>query len=396
MSKTFFDDLEIPEPDYFLNSGSGAHAEQTSKVMIEFEKVCLKEKPDVVVVVGDVNSTLACSITAKKLNTKVAHVEAGLRSGDMTMPEEINRIVTDSVSDYLFVTEKSGIANLIKEGKTKNQIHFVGNVMIDTLFFSLVKLKKQQVQAQAKVKSPSTGTSSEPQPYSSGLRKQKSMSCELSAKSQSYAVVTLHRPSNVDDKEKLKGILSALKEISKDMVIYFPMHPRTKKNIKQFSLSHVLKSSNIKIMKPLSYLQFLKLWKDACLVLTDSGGIQEETTALGIPCFTIRENTERPITIHEGTNTLVGSTGKGILKAYRKFKKDQRLKGQEVKRSKGGEGKSPSTSSGLKKDPSTRTSSEGKNLLRTSGLKGKRPKLWDGKTAERIINILLEKKVTAH
>jgi UDP-N-acetylglucosamine 2-epimerase (non-hydrolysing) len=362
--------------------------------MIEFEKVCLKEKPDVVVVVGDVNSTLACSITAKKLNTKVAHVEAGLRSGDMTMPEEINRIVTDSVSDYLFVTEKSGIANLIKEGKTKNQIHFVGNVMIDTLFFSLVKLKKQQVQAQAKVKSPSTGTSSEPQPYSSGLRKQKSMSCELSAKSQSYAVVTLHRPSNVDDKEKLKGILSALKEISKDMVIYFPMHPRTKKNIKQFSLSHVLKSSNIKIMKPLSYLQFLKLWKDACLVLTDSGGIQEETTALGIPCFTIRENTERPITIHEGTNTLVGSTGKGILKAYRKFKKDQRLKGQEVKRSKGGEGKSPSTSSGLKKDPSTGTSSEGKRIKvqKEKRLKGKRPKLWDGKTAERIINILLKKK----
>jgi UDP-N-acetylglucosamine 2-epimerase (non-hydrolysing) len=220
------------------------------------------------------------------------------------------------------------------------------------------------------------------------------MSCELSAKSQSYAVVTLHRPSNVDDKEKLKGILSALKEISKDMVIYFPMHPRTKKNIKQFSLSHVLKSSNIKIMKPLSYLQFLKLWKDACLVLTDSGGIQEETTALGIPCFTIRENTERPITIHEGTNTLVGSTGKGILKAYRKFKKDQRLKGQEVKRSKGGEGKSPSTSSGLKKDPSTGTSSEGKRIKvqKEKRLKGKRPKLWDGKTAERIINILLKKK----
>jgi UDP-N-acetylglucosamine 2-epimerase (non-hydrolysing) len=366
MSKAFYDDLEIPEPDYFLNAGSGTHAVQTAKVMIEFEKICLKEKPEVVVVVGDVNSTLACAVTAKKLNIKVAHVEAGLRSGDMTMPEEINRIVTDSISDYLFVTEKSGRDNLLNEGKHKKQIHFVGNIMIDTLFFSLKKLKKQaQTKVEGKGISPST---------SSGLI----------AKSQSYAVVTLHRPSNVDDKAKMKDILNALKEISKDMPCYFPMHPRTNKTIKQFSLSHVLNSSNITIMKPLPYLEFLNLWRNASLVLTDSGGIQEETTALGIPCFTIRENTERPITIFEGSNTLVGTTGKGILKAYKIFKKDERLRSLKddeelAVRCKG-------------KSPSTGTSSKPQSY--SSGLKRKRPKLWDGKTAERILNILIKKTGT--
>ncbi len=349
MSKTFFDDLEIPEPDYFLNAGSGTHAAQTAKVMIEFEEVCFKEKPEVVIVVGDVNSTLACSVTAKKLIIKVAHVEAGLRSGDMTMPEEINRIATDSISDYLFVTEKSGIDNLLNEGKHKKQIHFVGNIMIDTLFFSLRKLKKQQVQEKVKAGGPST---------SSVLRNRKSAD---------YAVVTLHRPSNVDDKAKMKDILSALKEISKDMPLYFPMHPRTKKTIKQFSLSHVLNSSNITIMKPLPYLEFLNLWRDASLVLTDSGGIQEETTALGIPCFTIRENTERPITIVEGSNTLVGTTGNGILKAYRQLMKDKSLQENRMKR---------------------------RTEIKKKRKKRKVPKLWDGKTAERILNILIKKTGT--
>lgn len=314
MSKVFFDELDIPEPDYFLGAGSGSHAEQTAKVMLAFEKVCLEEKPDIVVVVGDVNSTLACSITAKKLNIKVAHVEAGLRSFDMTMPEEINRMVTDSISDYLFVSEKSGITNLKKEGKRKNQIFFVGNVMIDTLFYGMKKLASLQ-----------------------GFK----------PPNQQYAVVTLHRPSNVDDKEKLKDILLALKEIAKDMDICFPMHPRTKKNIEEFNLNSLIEDSRIKVESPMSYLEFLELWKDASLVLTDSGGIQEETTVLGIPCFTIRDNTERPITIQEGTNILVGTTGESILKAYKKFKKNK-------------------------------------------GKKGCVPKFWDGKSAKRIITILLK------
>lgn len=327
MSKVFFDELDIPEPDYFLGAGSGTHAEQTAKVMVDFEKVCLQEKPNLVVVVGDVNSTLACSVTAKKLGVKVAHVEAGLRSFDMTMPEEINRIVTDSISDFLFVSEKSGLNNLKKEGKNKNQVFFVGNIMIDTLYYGLKKLKSAKHTAQ---------------PFDT-LRV-----TSTAQSGRSYAVLTLHRPSNVDDKEKLKDILMALKEISKNMDIYFPIHPRTEKNIHNFKLDSIIKNSGIKISSPLSYLGFLNLWKNAALVLTDSGGIQEETTVLGIPCFTIRENTERPITIKQGTNILVGTTGKGILQAYKKFKKGKRKK-------------------------------------------GKVPKFWDGKTAERIVKILLNK-----
>lgn len=313
MSKVFFDELCIPKPYYFLNAGSGTHAEQTAKIMIELEKICMTENPDIVVVVGDVNSTLACSVTTKKLNLKVAHIEAGLRSGDMTMPEEINRIVTDSLSDYLFVTEKSGIENLKREGKDEKKIYFVGNIMIDTLLYGLKKLNSQQ--NSSNIKSP-------------------------------FAVITLHRPSNVDDKEKLKDILMSLKEISKNIVIYFPIHPRTARNIEKYKLNYLLENKNIKIMPPLSYLEFLALWKDAILVLTDSGGLQEETTALGIPCFTIRENTERPITIEEGTNRLVGTTGEAILKAYREFKEGKRKK-------------------------------------------GKLPELWDGKTAERILKKII-------
>jgi UDP-N-acetylglucosamine 2-epimerase (non-hydrolysing) len=315
MSKVFFEDFDIPEPDYFLNVGSGSHAKQTSKIMTEFEKVCVADTPDIVVVVGDVNSTLACSITAKKLGIKVAHVEAGLRSRDVSMPEEINRIVTDSISDYLFVTERSGIENLKREGKVDNQIFFVGNIMIDTLYYCLQKIKNRE-------------SIQHPIPY---------------------AVVTLHRPSNVDREDKLKGILIALKEVSRDLDVYFPIHPRTAKNIKKFNLSYLFKDSNIKILHPLSYLKFLALWKGAKIVFTDSGGIQEETTVLGIPCFTLRDNTERPITIDEGTNILAGTEKETILKAYSTFKLG--------------------------------------NIKQ-----GRIPELWDGKAAKRIVNILTRRK----
>lgn len=332
MSRVFFEDLDMPEPDYFLDVGSGSHAVQTAGVMVEFEKVCLEERPDVVVVVGDVNSTLACSITAKKLNLKVAHVEAGLRSGDMTMPEEINRIVTDAISDYLFVSEKSGMDNLRREGKGEERIFFVGNIMIDTLHYCLNKLNAGY---KAQGAEPEKNDAKRP------------ISCPL-PRAGSYAVVTLHRPSNVDDKGTLKGILAALREISKDMDIYFPIHPRTKKNMDEFGLNYLIEVSNIKVMPPQSYLDFLALWKDATIVLTDSGGIQEETTALGIPCFTMRENTERPVTIEEGTNILVGTRGEKVIEEYRKFRAG-RFK------------------------------------------KSKIPELWDGRTSQRIIEILAGK-----
>jgi UDP-N-acetylglucosamine 2-epimerase (non-hydrolysing) len=320
MSKVFFEELEIPEPDYFLGAGSGTHAEQTAHIMVEFEKVCFHENPDVIVVVGDVNSTLACSVTAKKLNIKVAHVEAGLRSRDMTMPEEINRIVTDAIADYLFVTEKSGVDNLRHEGRREQDIYFVGNVMIDTLYYQLNKLKDSK----------------------------KSGNHEIDAKKKNkpFAVVTLHRPSNVDDRNTLGGILDALAHISEDMPVIFPVHPRARKNIEEFDQLKLINDSNIELLPPMPYVDFMKLWKDASLVLTDSGGLQEETTALGIPCFTIRENTERPVTIEEGTNTLVGTSGDGILSAYEEFKN----KGSK---------------------------------------KGRVPQYWDGKAAQRILGVLM-------
>lgn len=320
MSKVFFEELEIPEPDYFLGAGSCTHAEQTAHIMVEFEKVCFRENPDVIVVVGDVNSTLACSVTAKKLNIKVAHVEAGLRSWDMTMPEEINRIVTDAIADFLFVTEKSGVENLKREGRREPDIYFVGNVMIDTLYYQLSKLKDSK----------------------------KSGKHEIDAKNKNnpFAVVTLHRPSNVDNKNILGGILDALARISEDVPVIFPVHPRARKNIEEFDQLKLINDSKIELLPPMPYVEFLKLWKGASLVLTDSGGLQEETTALGIPCFTIRENTERPVTIEEGTNTLVGTSGEGILSAYEEFKN----KGSK---------------------------------------KGRVPQYWDGKAAQRILGVLL-------
>lgn len=286
MSDIFFQDLGIPEPSFHLNAGSGSHAIQTSRIMTVFEGICEKERPDIVMVVGDVNSTLACTIVAKKLNVKVAHVEAGLRSFDMSMPEEINRMVTDSITDYFFVTEKSGVRNLIKEGKPEDRIHYVGHVMIDNLLYQVAKLDGTDDFQTAKLKK----------------------------KNKKYAFLTLHRPSNVDNRDVFEGIAEALNEITQYRPICFPVHPRTKKMIAQHGINL---SDNIISLPPLSFKESLFLWKDAEVVLTDSGGLQEETTALKIPCVTIRENTERPITVDVGSNVLAGTNPENILKAYR-------------------------------------------------------------------------------
>ena len=318
MSEAFFEDLELPKPDFFLSAGSDTHAVQTAKIMVSFEELCLTEKPNMIIVVGDVNSTLACSVVAKKLLIEVAHVEAGLRSFDLAMPEEINRMVTDAISDYFFVTEESGVANLIKEGKSKNRIHFVGNVMIDNLFYQVGKLN---------------GNMSEHFP-----------TAKIKDKMEDYAFLTLHRPSNVDTKPGFSEIAEALNAIAEKMPILFPVHPRTKKMMEEFDLKL---SNNIFLFSPLSFKESLFIWKDAKVVLTDSGGLQEETTALGIPCVTIRENTERPITVKMGTNLLAGTKKESILKAY-------------------------------------------EQAVRKPRNKFKVPPKWDGKAAERIWKILLK------
>lgn len=323
MSDVFFEELDIPKPNFHLAVGSGSHAEQTANIMTRYEKICQQERPDLVIVVGDVNSTLACSIVSKKLNIEVAHIEAGLRSGDMTMPEEINRIVTDSISDYFFVTEKSGVKHLLAEGKSESAIFFVGNVMIDNLFYQVEKLK--------------------------GLNRFKLLTSSYKKKYQRYGVVTLHRPSNVDNKETFIGIFEALSELSKQIPLIFTVHPRTQKKLEVFNLNP---PSSIITTKPLPYLEFLNLFMDAKVVLTDSGGIQEETTALGVPCITLRENTERPITISEGTNVLAGTSPDEII-----------MKVNQV--------------------------------LITTVTSWKRPELWDGKASERIMDILLSKLVKA-
>ena len=315
MSQTFFDDLDLPAPDFHLEAGSGTHAVQTAKIMVAFERICGEEKPDWVVVVGDVNSTLACSVVAKKMGVLVAHVEAGLRSFDLTMPEEINRMVTDAITDCFFVTEESGERNLLREGKPAESIHFVGNVMIDNLFHQLEKLGSDDG-----VRFP-TGA--------------------LKEQSRPYAFLTLHRPSNVDDRGTFEGIAGALNEIAGEMPILFPVHPRTKKMMGEFG---ICLSERVRTLPPLGFRESLFLWKDAEVVLTDSGGLQEETTALGIPCVTIRENTERPVTVTMGTNALAGTRPEAILDAFR-------------------------------------TAGKRKNS-------GRVPPLWDGKAAERIWKIL--------
>ncbi len=317
MSKNFFKQLDIPIPDINLGVGSGSHAEQSAKIMTSFEKLIKDEKPDMVLVVGDVNSTMACTITAAKLGIKTAHVEAGLRSFDMTMPEEINRKLTDSICGFLFTTEESANKNLRNEGIKEDKIFFVGNVMIDTLSYYLDKIKNMPL--------PIEGISE-----------------------RNYAILTMHRPSNVDNPSVLEGIISALEKIQKDIPVIFPMHPRTGKNIDHFGLSEkVSRMPKLIITEPIGYLEFLRLNKTAKLVLTDSGGLQEETTYLGIPCLTLRENTERPVTIDEGTNVLTGSNRGVILGEYEK-------------------------------------------IMNGNFKKGEIPYLWDGHTAERIVEKLAQ------
>lgn len=274
MSKIFFEELELPKPDFYLGVGSGTHAEQTAKIMIEFEKVLLDTKPDLVIVVGDVNSTIASSLVSVKLGVKVAHVESGLRSFDRTMPEEINRILTDQISDLLFVSEKSGLENLKKEGIDDGKIFFVGNTMIDSLIYYLPKIEKSEILDKLKL-----------QP-------------------KQYITVTLHRPSNVDNPENLRLIFQQFEKIAEHFKVVFPIHPRTKRVLEFSGIQNT--NENILLIDPLGYIDFIKLVKNSKLVLTDSGGIQEETTYLKIPCLTLRDNTERPITCEVGTNKLIG------------------------------------------------------------------------------------------
>ena len=289
MSKVFFEDLELPVPDFYLGVGSGSHAEQTAKIMIHFEKILIQEKPDLVIVVGDVNSTIACTLTAAKLHIKTAHVEAGLRSFDRTMPEEINRLLTDSISDYLFVTEKSGMENLKREGVPEEKVFFVGNCMIDSLVSYLPKVEGEDRRQKTEGSRPV------------GMRLGTSQETEGGG----YVLVTLHRPSNVDDREQLSKLISILNDLSKLRKVVFPVHPRTKKNLHDFGL---LKDAqpNLIITHPIGYIDFIRLIKNAELVMTDSGGIQEETTYLQVQCITLRDSTERPVTVEIGTNQLLG------------------------------------------------------------------------------------------
>jgi UDP-N-acetylglucosamine 2-epimerase (non-hydrolysing) len=290
MSKLFFDELCIPKPDVNLEVGSGSHAVQTAEIMKRFEPVVLDFKPDHVLVVGDVNSTIACGLVAVKLGASLIHVEAGLRSFDRTMPEEINRVLTDTISDLLFVTEQSGVDNLRQEGIDAGKIYLVGNVMIDTLLANREKAKQSGILS------------------------------KLNIEPGRFGVVTLHRPSNVDNMEKFGEILTAFEEIQKELNLIFPIHPRTRKNIAGSKWEkRVAAMNNLLLIEPVGYLDFLCLMSNAALVMTDSGGIQEETTILGIPCMTLRENTERPVTLHEGTNRLVHVTTTDIIKSYRQI-----------------------------------------------------------------------------
>ena len=275
MSEVFFSELDIPRPDVHLTHLPGSSVHPMRRIMEGYEQYCESFKPNLVVVFGDVDSTLACSLVAKKMGIFVAHVEAGLRSGDREMPEEINRICTDALSDILFASERTGLDNLLFEGYPEERIHFVGNVMIDNLIFQVSKLDPEELNTTA-----------------------------LRAQLEKYCVVTLHRPSNVDDPEVMTKIMMALNDISKNIPIIFPVHPRTRKALMR---TNVDCSDNIYLLDPLSYKEFLNLWKDSEFVITDSGGLQEETTALGVPCFTLRKNTERPITLTQGTNTLIGA-----------------------------------------------------------------------------------------
>ncbi len=318
MNGVFFEELGIPEPAVFMAAGGGSHSEQTGKIMLAFDKYCQTQRPDAVVVVGDVNSTLACTIAAKKLGIPVGHVEAGLRSGDMTMPEEINRLATDSISDWFFATEPSAVRNLKREGKPDAAVHHVGHVMIDNLLYQLKKLEKTSVSGPGDLKKRATAN---------GGR---------------YAVATLHRPGNVDNAVTLAQIGEALREIAIEVPIIFPVHPRTRDSM---TAAGIDLGPNVALVGPQPYMSFLELWKDAAVVLTDSGGLQDETTALDVPCITLRENTERPVTVEEGSNVLAGTDPDRIVE-------------------------------------------EARRVLRGEAKRGTRPALWDGKAAERIVEIL--------
>jgi len=317
MSHIFFRELELPEPDIYLGVGSGRHGEQTGKIMIEYEKAIIDNLPDLVLVAGDVNSTMACSLVAAKLHIKVGHIEGGLRSRDWSMPEEINRIVTDRIADYLFITSLDADENLRAEGVGPQKIHFVGNTMIDSLNYYLPKVKQLNLRDKYPIEE------------------------------NKFILVTLHRPSNVDNATILGELLKVLYQIQERLPIVFPMHPRTRKMLTEFGLNDILESAkNLIITEPLGYMEFLKLESTAFLVLTDSGGVQEETTALGIPCLTLRENTERPVTMWEGTNELVGSNPRKVLE---------------------------------------RTNA----ILNGERKTGKVPQYWDGHAAERLVAVLL-------
>ncbi|OFX68947.1 MAG: UDP-N-acetylglucosamine 2-epimerase [Bacteroidetes bacterium GWE2_29_8] len=284
MSDVFFNELNLPKPHFHLGVGGGSHAEQTAAIMIKFEEVVLKEKPDMIIVPGDVNSTVACSLVAKKLNIKLAHIESGLRSFDRTMPEEINRLITDVISDYLFVSEESGLVNLRKEGIDESKIHFVGNIIIDSIVNNMHKIDKSDITER------------------------------LNIEKRNYILVTFHRPANVDDKDKLIEIIEFLNKLSLHKKVVFPIHPRTRNNMIKWNIFDTL-SSNIIINEPMGYVDFVNLTKNAFLVITDSGGIQEETTFLGVQCITVRENTERPVTVTVGTNQLIGTNLNNVYNA---------------------------------------------------------------------------------
>ncbi len=322
MNSQYFQALGIPDPDINLEVGSASHAVQTAEIMRRFEPVLDRERPAAVLVVGDVNSTLACALVAVKKGVAVIHVEAGLRSFDRAMPEEINRVLTDQISDLLFTTERSARANLLREGIADSRIHFVGNVMIDTLRYNL----KQAV--------PAAQTFARHHAPAQWGR-------------DGFAVLTLHRPSNVDEPGTLRAVLGAIREVSTRLPVAFAMHPRTRAKIEQFGLSHHLEQRSILALPPLGYLEMLGLMQAARIVLTDSGGVQEETTALGVPCVTLRENTERPITVDEGTNTIVGQDPARIVAVV-----DQ--------------------------------------IMSTAGKTGRIPELWDGRASQRLAAVLRE------
>ncbi|MEN9959813.1 MAG: hypothetical protein RL045_60 [Bacteroidota bacterium] len=334
MSDVFFTQLELPEPDFFLGIGGGSHTEVTAKIMVAFEKIVEAEKPDLIIVVGDVTSTLACTLVAIKMGIKVAHVEAGLRSFDRTMPEELNRILTDSVADYLFVTEESGMQHLKNEGVADERVFFTGNVMIDSLV-------RYQEKAKTTTILEDLGLSTNDSRLVTAAERPLSTS--------DYIVMTMHRPANVDTEKGLQSILELIELSSRDTKIIFPVHPRTRAHMEKFGLADRLDQvQNLIMTEPLGYLEFIQLMSNATAILTDSGGIQEETTYLGVPCLTFRDSTERPITVSLGTNQLLSD-----LDPKKTYAALQEILSGKVK-------------------------------------KGSIPPLWDGKAAERIAAQLAE------